>query len=77
MNPGPVLDGESIVDLLRAAFLLESEIADLQNLPAWRRRDLENIVRASARAMREAAARIEQLESLQRPSIPARARMTS
>jgi len=56
------------MDLLRAAFLLESELSDLQSLPAWRRRELENIARASIRAMREAAERIEQLESLQRPS---------
>lgn len=61
------------MDLLRAAFLLESEIAELQGLPAWRRREFENIARASIRAMREAAARIEQLESLQRPPVAARA----
>ena len=53
------------MDLLRAAFLLESEISELQNLPAWKRRGLENIVHASVRAMREAAERLEQLESLQ------------
>lgn len=51
------------MDLLRAAFLLESEITDLPNMPAWKRRDLYNIARASVRAMREAADRIEQLES--------------
>lgn len=60
------------MDLLRAAFLLESEIVDLQYLPAWRRRELENIAQASVRAMREAAERIEQLESLQRPSVVGR-----
>ena len=56
------------MDLLRAAFLLEAELAELTNLPAWRRRELENIAHASIRAMREAAERIEQLESLQRPA---------
>ena len=51
------------MDLLRAAFLLEAELAELQHMPAWRRRDLDNIVRASIRAMREAAQRIEELEA--------------
>ena len=60
------------MDLLRAAFLLESEIAELPSLPAWRRRELENIAHVSIRAMREAAERIEQLESLQRPPAVAR-----
>ncbi len=57
------------MDLLRAAFLLEAEIADLQHLPVWKRRDLANIARASIRAMREAAETIEQLESRQRTSV--------
>lgn len=57
------------MELLRAAYLLEVEVAELRNLPAWKRRDLDNIVRASIRAMREAAERIEQLESLARPPL--------
>lgn len=55
------------MDILRAAYLLETELADLPHLPAWKRRDLDNIGRASIRAMREAAERLEQLE-LQRPA---------
>ena len=51
------------MDLLRAAFLLEAELAELRHMPAWRRRDLDNIARASIRAMREAARRIEELEA--------------
>lgn len=60
------------MDLLRAAFLLEAELAELSRLPAWKREDLENVVRASVRAMREAADRIERLEAMtQRPTLSA------
>lgn len=51
------------MDLLRAAFLLESELTDLRGLPAWKRRDVENITAASVRAMRAAARRLETLEA--------------
>jgi hypothetical protein len=50
------------MELSRAAFLLESELEQLPGLPAWKRRELENVGRASIRAMREAAELIEQLE---------------
>ena len=53
------------MDLLRAALLLESEMAELNCIPASRRRDLDNIARASIRAMREAAECIQELESAQ------------
>ena len=53
------------MDLLRAALLLEYEIAELKCIPASRRRDLDNIARSSIRAMREAAERIQELESAQ------------
>lgn len=51
------------MDLLRAAFLLESELADLSGFPAWKRRDLENITAGSVRAMRDAAERLAMLEA--------------
>lgn len=50
------------MDLLRAAFLLESELPTLPGLPAWKRRELERIAGLSIQAMRDAATRIEQLE---------------
>ncbi len=51
------------MDLLRAAFLLESEMADLSGFPAWKRRELENITAGSVRAMRAAAERLAVLEA--------------
>lgn len=53
------------MDLLRAAFLLESELEGIPPMPEWRRRDLFNVARASIRAMREAAETIEKLEAVQ------------
>lgn len=53
------------MELLRAAELLEAELTDLGGLPGWKRRDLQNIVGASIRAMRDAAGHIEQLEEAQ------------
>ncbi len=53
------------MDLLRAAYLLEMQLEELAHLPSWKRRDFENVAHASIRAMRDAAARIEQLESIQ------------
>ncbi|MEQ8860232.1 MAG: hypothetical protein RIC56_16455 [Pseudomonadales bacterium] len=53
------------MDLLRAAYLLETQLAELAHLPSWKRRDFEIVEQASIRAMREAADRIEQLETIQ------------
>lgn len=53
------------MDLLRAAYLLENELSGIAYIPAWKRRDLDNVARAAVRAMREAAERIERLEAAQ------------
>jgi hypothetical protein len=59
------------MDPLRAAFLLESEMGQLECVSTWKRRNLENIVRVAIRALREAAERIEELEALQsQPLVP-------